>query len=98
MSFSTKHALRLALVTTAALSMAACASKPKPGPGVGPGPGPGYPSQPGPGPGVGAVVPGSIQDFVVNIGDRVYFDFDQYDIRADAGPVLDAQSQWLMHK
>ena len=96
MSFSTKHALRLALVTTAALSMAACASKPKPGPGVGPGPGPGYPSQPGPGPGVGNVVPGSIQDFVVNIGDRVYFDFDQYDIRSDAGPVLDAQSQWLM--
>ena len=45
---------------------------------------------------MGAVVPGSIQDFVVNIGDRVYFDFDQYDIRADAGPVLDAQSQWLM--
>ena len=43
-------------------------------------------------PGVG---PGSIQDFVINIGDRVYFDYDQYTVRADARPVLDAQASWL---
>jgi peptidoglycan-associated lipoprotein len=43
-------------------------------------------------PGVG---PGSLQDFVINVGDRVYFDYDQYSIRADARPVLDAQAAWL---
>jgi peptidoglycan-associated lipoprotein len=40
-------------------------------------------------------VPGSMQDFVVNAGDRVYFDFDQYAIRADGKAVLAAQSAWL---
>jgi peptidoglycan-associated lipoprotein len=43
----------------------------------------------------GGPVPGSAQDFVVNVGDRVYFDTDQYDIREDARPLLQAQSQWL---
>ncbi len=41
------------------------------------------------------VAPGSIQDFVVNAGDRVYFDFDQFDIRSDAMPILVAQATWL---
>jgi|SRR6185312_4428600 len=41
-------------------------------------------------------VPGSIQDFVVNVGDRVYFDYDKYDVRADAQPVLSAQAAWLV--
>lgn len=40
--------------------------------------------------------PGSIQDFVVNVGDRVYFDYDKYDVRADAQPVLTAQAAWLV--
>jgi peptidoglycan-associated lipoprotein len=40
-------------------------------------------------------LPGSEQDFVVNVGDRVYFDFDKYDIRADAQPILAAQAAWL---
>jgi peptidoglycan-associated lipoprotein len=31
----------------------------------------------------------------VNVGDRVYFDYDQYAIRADAQPVLGAQAAWL---
>ncbi len=96
MSFSTKHALRLALVATAALSMSACASRPKPVVGPAPGPGPSMPAPPGPGPYTGSVTPGSIQDFVINVGDRVYFDFDQYDIRSDAQPVLDAQAGWLV--
>ena len=29
-------------------------------------------------------LPGSVQDFVINVGDRVYFDFDAYSIRPDA--------------
>jgi peptidoglycan-associated lipoprotein len=40
-------------------------------------------------------VPGSMQDFVVNVGDRVYFDTDQYNVRDDARPMLDAQAAWL---
>ena len=35
------------------------------------------------------------QDFVINVGDRVYFDFDSYSVRADAAPVLEAQAAWL---
>ncbi len=40
-------------------------------------------------------VPGSAQDFIVNVGDRVYFDYDQHQVRADAEPVLNAQAAWL---
>src|SRR5690606_41704742 len=59
-------------------------------------PGPGPPVAPGPPGDVGpAAVPGSEQDSAINAGDRVYFDFDSYDIRNDAGPVLDAQAAWL---
>jgi peptidoglycan-associated lipoprotein len=36
-----------------------------------------------------------MRDFVVNVGDRVYFDFDQYQLRSDAQPVLAAQATWL---
>jgi peptidoglycan-associated lipoprotein len=41
------------------------------------------------------VLPGSQRDFVINAGDRVYFDFDHYDLRVDAQPVLDSQAAWL---
>ena len=50
---------------------------------------------PPPGPVGSRIVPGSVQDFVVNVGDRVYFDFDKYQIRADAQPMLAAQAAWL---
>jgi peptidoglycan-associated lipoprotein len=40
-------------------------------------------------------IPGTRQDFVVNVGDRVYFDYDQYRVRPDAIPVLTAQANWL---
>ncbi len=36
-----------------------------------------------------------MQDFVVNVGERVYFDFDQYAVRADGKAVLAAQAAWL---
>ena len=42
-----------------------------------------------------SVLPGSTQDFVVNAGDRVYFDYDQFNIRPDAISVLEAQATWL---
>ncbi|OYX93872.1 MAG: peptidoglycan-associated lipoprotein, partial [Caulobacter sp. 35-67-4] len=34
-------------------------------------------------------------DFVINIGERIYFDTDEYVVRSDAQPVLAAQAQWL---
>jgi len=88
------------LLTAAAavllISGAACASKPKGDPN---GPGDVGPGTTGPGTGVDrgdmAPIPGSEQDFVVNVGDRVYFDFDEYVIRPDARPILDAQAAWL---
>ena len=40
---------------------------------------------------LGAAVPGSEQDFVVNVGDRVYIDLDSYAIRSEAYPRMDAQ-------
>lgn len=92
--------LKLALVGVAAASMAACAKKPMPvtqqpaPPPAAPPPTPQPPPPPvtqqptGP-------LPGSMQDFVVNVGDRVYFDTDQYTVRDDAMPLLDAQSAWL---
>ncbi|MHB8529412.1 MAG: peptidoglycan-associated lipoprotein Pal [Caulobacteraceae bacterium] len=43
----------------------------------------------------GAPIPGTVRDFVISAGDRVYFDYDSYSLRDDARPVLDAQAAWL---
>ncbi|WP_207476708.1 peptidoglycan-associated lipoprotein Pal [Arenibaculum pallidiluteum] len=43
----------------------------------------------------GAVRPGTRQDFEVNVGDRVFFGFDQYDLSPEARSTLDRQAQWL---
>jgi peptidoglycan-associated lipoprotein len=99
-SFNTRSALRLALIATATISMAACASKPKPTyPTTAPAPtAPPAPDRtPAPPPAAvsQAPLPGSEQDFVINVGDRVYFDFDRYDVRSDATGLLDAQAGWL---
>jgi peptidoglycan-associated lipoprotein len=40
-------------------------------------------------------VPGSQQDLVVNIGDRVFFGYDQYNLTSDAERILQAQANWL---
>jgi peptidoglycan-associated lipoprotein len=44
-----------------------------------------------------AAVPGSQQDFVVNVGDRVFFDTDSSDLSAQARATLDKQAEWLNH-
>ena len=101
-----RTAARLGMIALAAASLAACASKPKPTPPpIAPGgtptnpypstsPSP-YTAPPVPGAVTSAPLPGTSQDFVVNVGDTVYFDTDSHDIRGDAMPVLDAQAQWL---
>ena len=97
-SFKSQGAVRLAMIGLAAASLAACQSKPKPGPSTAPPPSAPPPSSEpvAPPPPVSqGPLPGSVQDFVINAGDRVYFDFDSYSLRSDATPVLDAQSAWL---
>jgi peptidoglycan-associated lipoprotein len=39
--------------------------------------------------------PGSVEDFTVNVGDRVYFDTDQYNLDAEDRARLDRQAAWL---
>ena len=43
----------------------------------------------------GAAAPGSQQDFVVNVGDRVFFESDQTDLTPQSRATLDKQVQWL---
>src|SRR6202012_2544008 len=42
-----------------------------------------------------AATPGSQQDFVVNVGDRVFFESDQTDLSPQAIATLEKQVQWL---
>jgi peptidoglycan-associated lipoprotein len=73
---------RLAMVVMVAGLLGACASKTGTDDGGALGAG-------------GANVPGSIQDFVVNVGDRVFFDSDSSEINASGQSTLDKQAQWL---
>jgi peptidoglycan-associated lipoprotein len=43
----------------------------------------------------GSVTPGSAQDFVVNVGDRVFFQTDATTLTAQARDTLNKQAQWL---
>ena len=99
----TATAARLTLIALAVAGLAACSTPHKP---LGPPPPPPPPpppsaTMPAPGPApveqgeTGAPRPGSERDFVINVGDRVYFDFDRYAIRDDARSILDAQAAWL---
>src|SRR6476620_11788533 len=42
-----------------------------------------------------AAAPGSQQDFVVNVGDRVFFESDQTNLTPQSRATLDKQVQWL---
>jgi peptidoglycan-associated lipoprotein len=46
-------------------------------------------------PPAGGIVPGSQEDLVANVGDRVFFDFDRSALRDDAKSTLDKQAAWL---
>jgi peptidoglycan-associated lipoprotein len=39
--------------------------------------------------------PGSQEDLVANVGDRVFYDFNQSSLKTDARATLDRQSGWL---
>lgn len=101
MSIKTKTVLKTALVAFVLTSVAACSDKPKPvepvpTPPVATAPEPTPAPQPAPTqPVQSGILPGTQQDFIVNVGDRVYFDTDQSSLRSDAQGVLAAQAAWL---
>lgn len=74
------------IATFMALSLAGCASKK----GL-----PNNASELGLGANGANAAPGSTQDFTVNVGDRIFFDTDSSQIRADAQQTLNRQAQWL---
>jgi peptidoglycan-associated lipoprotein len=53
------------------------------------------PTPPAPPPTSAGVVPGSQEDLVANVGDRVFFDFNRSNLRGDATSTLDKQAIWL---
>lgn len=83
---SSVRALRIVAALTAALAIAACSKNPNDDPnalglaGAG---------------GAGSARPGTQQDFVVNVGDRVYFETDSVELTAQAQGILDKQARWL---
>ena len=55
-------------------------------------------AQPGAAGGTGTtagIVPGSQEDLVANVGDRVFYEFNVSALRADAKATLDKQAAWL---
>lgn len=68
----------------AVLLVAACETTPAPG------------TQTGAGPGTSQVAtPGSQADFTQNVGDRVFFDYDSYQLSPEARQTLTRQVAWL---
>ena len=43
----------------------------------------------------GQAIPGSEQDFIVNVGDRVHFQVDQWSLTPQAQDILRRQAAWL---
>jgi len=72
--------VRLAAVLAAALAISACASKPDENAQAN---------------AAGMATPGSQQDFVVNVGDRVFFETDSSELTPQSRATLDKQAQWL---
>jgi peptidoglycan-associated lipoprotein len=82
--------MRKVLVALAAVgALAACASRPEPTPTTeAPAPAPTNPQPSGP-------TPGSVEDFRVSVGDRVFFGYDRFDLTPEARQVLERQAAWL---
>ena len=78
------RAVKLAVMLVVALSIGACAKNPlnsdEQNPGLA---------------NASAATPGSQQDFVVNVGDRVFFESDSSELTPQAVGTLEKQAQWL---
>jgi peptidoglycan-associated lipoprotein len=95
---------RLLLVGCISLALAGCAEKPMPSmvssrPAMPPPRAPAQSQQVAARPSSAApvigIVPGSARDFEVNVGDRVFFAFDKYNLDATAQASLSKQAAWL---
>jgi outer membrane protein OmpA-like peptidoglycan-associated protein len=76
------RAVKFAAMIVAGLSLAACANNPNQMQGANAGL-------------AGSAAPGSAQDFVVNVGDRVFFESDQTELTPQSIAILDKQAEWL---
>ncbi len=75
----TSRPAKLAAAVVVAMTLAAC-SKSGDADGFGAG---------------GVATPGSTQEFVINVGDRVFFETDSTSLTPTATATLDKQAQWL---
>ena len=73
------RAAKIAAFLALALAAAGCANKPN-DPALA---------------GAGSAPPGSQQDFVVNVGDRVFFESDSTELTSQSIATLEKQAQWL---
>jgi peptidoglycan-associated lipoprotein len=77
------------IAAAAVAAVSACASRPEPAPTTTQTPAPTTSQQPqGP-------VAGSVEDFRVSVGDRVFFGYDRFDLTPEARSVLERQAAWL---
>ena len=76
------RAVKFAAMILAGLSLAACANNPNQLNGANAGL-------------AGSAAPGSAQDFVVNVGDRVFFESDSTELTPQSVATLDKQAEWL---
>jgi peptidoglycan-associated lipoprotein len=53
------------------------------------------PAAPAPAPVTSKIIPGSAEDFRVNVGDTVHFEFDQYNVQESDKAILGRQAAWL---
>ena len=74
------RAVGLVVALVAALAVSACANKP---------------AEDSLASAAGAAAPGSQQDFVVNVGDRVFFESDSSELTEQSRATLEKQAQWL---
>ena len=75
----TLHVVRFAAVLAVGLAISACAKN----------------AEDAQANAAGQATPGSQQDFVVNVGDRVFFETDSSELTPQSRATLDKQAQWL---
>ena len=96
-----KSYLKISTAAAVLIALGACASQPEPPPPVEEAPPVEQPAPPPPPPPAPVVeeptgpAPGSLEDFRVNVGERVYFDLDEYRLDPDDQEILKLQAAWL---
>ena len=81
-NMSLTRAVKFAAMIVAGLALGACSTNPNQMQGANAGL-------------AGSAAPGSAQDFVVNVGDRVFFESDSSELTPQSTATLDKQAQWL---